>query len=68
MLDAGSKPTRFSEAERVRWAQALPDIAGEWVKSNEAKGLPARRVLTEFMIEIRRGGGKPVRDWDKAAQ
>jgi len=63
MIDAGAKIVKFSDADRQRWAQALPDIAGEWVKASEARGFPARAVLKAYMDEIRAGGGKPARDW-----
>jgi TRAP-type C4-dicarboxylate transport system substrate-binding protein len=65
MLDAGVKIVKLSEADRQKWAQTLPDVAGEWVKANEAKGLPAREVLRAFMAEARKAGAKPLRDWDK---
>jgi len=65
MLDAGTKIVRFSDADRIKWAQSLPDIAGEWVKATEAKGIPARQFLQAYMQELRRGGAKPARDWDK---
>ncbi len=65
MLDAGAKIVKMPDAERQKWAQALPDIAGEWVKAQEAKGLPAREVLRTFMDEARKAGAKPLRDWDR---
>lgn len=65
MLDAGTKVVRFSDADRLKWAQSLPDIAGEWAKATEAKGIPARQLLQAYMQELRRGGAKPARDWDK---
>jgi TRAP-type C4-dicarboxylate transport system substrate-binding protein len=66
MLDAGAKVARLSEEDRRKWAANLPDVAGEWVKQNEAKGLPARQVLKAFMDEARKAGAKPLRDWDKS--
>jgi TRAP-type C4-dicarboxylate transport system substrate-binding protein len=65
MMDAGTKIVKLSEADRQKWAATLPDVAGEWVKANEAKGLPAREVLRAFMAEARKAGAKPLRDWDK---
>ena len=52
----------FPESERKKWADALPDIAGDWVKAN---GAPAKEVLKYYMNAVRKAGGKPVRDWDK---
>lgn len=62
MLDAGVKIVRLSEAERLKWAQTLPDVAGEWAK---ASGPAALEVLRTFMAEARKAGAKPLRDWDK---
>lgn len=63
MMDAGTKVAVFSEADRLRWATSLPDVAGAWAKTNDAKGLPASAVLKAYMDEIRKNGGKPLRDW-----
>lgn len=51
--------------EQEKWASLVPDIAGEWVKANEAKGLPAGQVLKTYLDDVRDKGGKPLRDWDK---
>jgi TRAP-type C4-dicarboxylate transport system substrate-binding protein len=50
------------QAERVKWAKALPDVAGDWARRN---GAPGREVLKIFMEEARKRGAKPLRDWDK---
>jgi TRAP-type transport system periplasmic protein len=54
--------SELPQAERVKWANALPDIAGDWTKRN---GEPGRVVLKTFMEEARKRGAKPLRDWDK---
>jgi TRAP-type C4-dicarboxylate transport system substrate-binding protein len=56
------KISELPQAERVKWANALPDIAGDWVKRN---GEPGRVVLKTYMEEARKRGAKPLRDWDK---
>lgn len=61
----GGKISDFPDAERARWAKLLPDLAGDWVARNEAKGLPAKKVLAAFMDGIRKRGGRPARNWDK---
>ena len=61
----GATVADFPDAERVRWAKLLPDLAGDWVARNEAKGLPAKEVLAGFMDGIRKRGGRPARDWDR---
>jgi len=59
------KVTVMSAAERERWIKALPNIASDWVKASEAKGVPARQVLSTYMDSLRQRGVKPTRDWDK---
>jgi TRAP-type C4-dicarboxylate transport system substrate-binding protein len=56
------KISELSQAERVKWAQALPDVAGDWARRNGDAG---RTVLKIFMEEARKRGAKPLRDWDK---
>jgi TRAP-type C4-dicarboxylate transport system substrate-binding protein len=56
------KISELPQAERVKWANALPDVAGDWAKRN---GEPGRQVLKIFMEEARKRGAKPLRDWDK---
>ncbi len=52
----------MSQAEREKWAKALPDVAGDWARRNGEAG---RVVLKTFMEEARKHGAKPLRDWDK---
>lgn len=52
----------LSQAEREKWAKALPDVAGDWARRN---GEPGRQVLRIFMEEARKRGAKPLREWDK---
>lgn len=56
------KVSELPQAERVKWAKALPDIAGDWTKRNGDAG---RQVLKIFMEEARKAGAKPLRDWDR---
>ena len=56
------KISEMPMAERVKWANAMPDAGAEWVKRN---GEPGRQVLKVFMEEARKIGAKPLRDWDK---
>jgi TRAP-type C4-dicarboxylate transport system substrate-binding protein len=71
MVELGAKQNppvsvvKWSEAERLKWFSAMPNIAQEWVKTNEAKGLPAGAVLKAYMDAARKRGAKPARDWDK---
>jgi len=56
------KISELPQAERVKWANALPDVAGDWARRN---GEPGRVVLKTFMEEARKRGAKPLREWDK---
>ncbi len=67
MARQGATITDFPAAERQKWVNALPDLAGDWVKRNEAKGLPAKAVLSAFMDGVRKRDGKPARNWDKGS-
>lgn len=70
MVEVGAKQNprvvlnEFPLAERQLWIKTLPNIAGDWVKSNEAKGLAARQVLKAYMDGLRKRGVKPERNWD----
>jgi TRAP-type C4-dicarboxylate transport system substrate-binding protein len=55
----------FPAAERLKMFQSMRNIAQEWAKANDAKGLPASKVLVEYMDTMRKRGARPVRDWDK---
>ena len=58
------KAAPLTDAERQKWIDGLPDLAGRWVAAAEQRGYPARSVLEAFMDEFRRRGGEPLRDWD----
>lgn len=59
----GGTVTEISEEERTAWANTLPDIAGEWADSLEAKGIPGREILQAYMQAMREAGAPVVRDW-----
>jgi hypothetical protein len=46
----------------MKWANSLPDVAGDWARRNGDAG---RVVLKTFMEEARKRGAKPLREWDK---
>lgn len=68
-LGAGQTPpvtiVPMPEGERLKWANAMPDIAGEWAASLDARGLPATAFLKSYMDGLRAKGVKPVRNWDQ---
>ena len=59
------KPFDLPDAERAKWANAMPNIAKEWADNLEKSGLPGKKVLAAYMSELRKTGAKPIRDWDK---
>jgi TRAP-type C4-dicarboxylate transport system substrate-binding protein len=65
MAKQGATVTEFPQAERRKWAEALPNLAKEWADPLEAKGVPAKQVMKAFMDGVRAAGEKPLRDWDK---
>ncbi len=48
--EAGIRMVHLSDAETKRWQDAARPVIDEWVKTNEAKGLPAKKLL-EFISE-----------------
>ncbi len=55
----------FPDAERKKWANAMPNIAKEWAAAMEKQGIPGNQALAALMDEARKAGIKPVRDWDR---
>jgi len=65
MVAAGAKLAELPEAERKRWADALPPVAKTWAADAQGKGLPANDVLAAYMTALNRAGAKPPRDWSR---
>jgi len=63
MVEQGATVSTLDQAERERWAAALPDLAGNWVTLNAEAGLPAADVLKAFLDGGRSRGADPLRDW-----
>ncbi len=55
----------FPPAEREKLFKSMKNLALEWAKANDAKGLPASAILKQYMDTMRGRGAKPVRDWDR---
>ena len=51
MKKKGVKFGTMSAKERLRWANTLPNIAQEWAKRQDKKGLPGSAVLAAYMSE-----------------
>jgi TRAP-type C4-dicarboxylate transport system substrate-binding protein len=61
----GGKVVSVSEEERRAWAKSLPNLAKEWAAATDKAGLPGTAYLAAMMDGLRKGGAKPLRDWDK---
>lgn len=61
--EEGAVVHQMPQEQRVEWVNRLPDLGKIWVETNEAKGIPAKRIMVEFMETLRDQGGEPLRDW-----
>lgn len=61
----GGTVTEMPKEERARWASTMPNIAQDWVKRNEERGLPAGAVLKAYTAKLRAAGQTALRDWEK---
>lgn len=52
--------------QRERWVNSLPDLAGEWVKDINSRGLDGEAFLKAYMDGLRERGEEPIRAWDKS--
>jgi TRAP-type C4-dicarboxylate transport system substrate-binding protein len=62
MAKQGAKISEFPASERKKWVNALPDLAGDWMKANGAGG---RKVMSAYLDGVRKSGGKLTRNWGK---
>lgn len=65
MEDGGATITRLSPEERVRWAEALPQIADVWAKNADGQGLPGSEVLDTYIGLLKEAGVELARDWSQ---
>lgn len=62
MEEQGAKVSELPAAERKKWVDGLPDLAGDWARANGEAGA---QVLKSFMDGVRERGGEPARQWDQ---
>jgi TRAP-type C4-dicarboxylate transport system substrate-binding protein len=60
----GAKISTLPKSERERLAKMLPNIAEQWAKSLDKKGLPGTKTLTVYMNLCRKAGLDHARQWD----
>jgi TRAP-type C4-dicarboxylate transport system substrate-binding protein len=65
IVKEGGTVTAMPKEERARWASTMPNIAQDWVKRNEERGLPAGAVLKAYTAKLRAAGQTALRDWEK---
>ncbi len=65
MIEQGATQSALSGDERARWAKSLPNLAGDWAKRAEAKGLPGNAILKAWMDKQRANKVELVRNWDQ---
>ena len=65
MKKKGVKFNAMSKKERVRWANTMPNIARQWAKRQDAKGLPGSAVFEAYLSELKRVKASSLRDWSK---
>jgi len=65
MKKKGLKTSTMSDAERSRWAKAMPNIAKAWAERLEKRGQPGKKVLAAFIGELKARKIPLGRDWLK---
>ena len=65
MKKKGVKFSTLSPKERLRWVNAMPNVAMEWAARQDKKGLPGTEVMSSYLAELRRLNVKMLREWDK---
>lgn len=63
MQEQGAIVSTLPDSERKKWADGLPNLAGDWVALNTKAGLPAADVLKAFLDGGRVRGSEPLRNW-----
>lgn len=53
----------FPVDEKRKMVRSMSDLAGEYIKNCEARGLPGRAILKAYMDSLKRNGATPLRDW-----
>jgi TRAP-type C4-dicarboxylate transport system substrate-binding protein len=65
MAEEGAKFGKLPPEERRKWATTMPNIAKNWVETNEKRQVPAGKVLSVYMKKLRDNKVQLVRDWDR---
>jgi len=63
--DNNLKVTKLSDADRRAWAMAMPNVAQNWAKREDAAKLPGSKMLAAWMDFMREKKQPIVRNWDR---
>ena len=55
----------FSDKERQRWADSIPNTASVWSETHELRGLPARSIVKSYINKLKDFGVILPRDWSQ---
>lgn len=61
--EAGVEFHEMSAEEKLKWANALDDIPGNWIKEMEEKGLPGEKVMIGYLDILEELGHVFPRKW-----
>ena len=62
-VDGGAKIIELAPEKRAEFAEILPNIAVEWAKGLDAKGLGGTKVLKAYLELSQKNGVEFARDW-----
>ncbi|WP_339952267.1 C4-dicarboxylate TRAP transporter substrate-binding protein [uncultured Albimonas sp.] len=62
---AGATVSEFPEARRRAYAEKMPNVAMEWARALDAKGVSGTRTLETYMRLSREAGIEHARDWSQ---
>jgi len=61
--ESGGTIIDVPNADRVTWANAMPNLAAEWAKSLDEAGEPGTDMLNAYMAKLKEAGQDITRDW-----
>ncbi|MDF2232244.1 C4-dicarboxylate TRAP transporter substrate-binding protein [Albimonas sp. CAU 1670] len=62
---AGATVSEFPDEQRKAYAEKMPNVAMEWAKALDAKGVSGTKTLEAYMRLSREAGIEHARDWSK---
>jgi TRAP-type C4-dicarboxylate transport system substrate-binding protein len=60
---AGVQIIVMSDADRMAWARAIPDLPKEWIDEMEKTGLPGKKIMNRYLQIMEEMGHKFPRRW-----